>query len=31
MYKNARWRELMAKNHSLRAKIFAASPWKRTR
>ncbi|MDD1721903.1 MAG: (Fe-S)-binding protein [Methanothrix sp.] len=26
MYKNARWRELMAKSHSLRAKIFGAKP-----
>lgn len=26
MYKNARWRELMAKNHSLRAKIFGGKP-----
>jgi len=26
MYKNARWRELMAKSHSLRAKIFGPKP-----
>jgi heterodisulfide reductase subunit D len=26
MYKNARWRELLAKNHSLRAKIFGGKP-----
>ena len=26
MYKNARWRELMAKDHSLRAKIFGGKP-----
>jgi heterodisulfide reductase subunit D len=26
MYKNARWRELMAKSHNLRAKIFGPKP-----
>jgi len=26
MYKNAKWRELMAKNHSLRAKVFGGKP-----